>query len=193
MRVCVVCSDLLLHAGLSSLLEQVPEVDLARTDGSVASANRLANHLSAIVICSDALSPVEFAELSQLRSSSSISVIAISTTNEAQIEPACSFADRSVARHLGYGALRKALLSLSGPIKEKKASGNSKRSRSLTKRETEVGRLIARGHSNRQIGLELGLREQSVKNLTSTIMRKLLCENRVQVALRFAERAKIAG
>jgi DNA-binding NarL/FixJ family response regulator len=40
--------------------------------------------------------------------------------------------------------------------------------------------------SNRKISQITGLREQSIKNLVSVIMRKLHCENRVQVALKLA-------
>jgi DNA-binding NarL/FixJ family response regulator len=54
----------------------------------------------------------------------------------------------------------------------------------LTRREYDVALLVARGLSNRSIAQASGLQEQSVKNLVSTIMRKLHCENRVQVALR---------
>ena len=36
----------------------------------------------------------------------------------------------------------------------------------------------------RRIGQIMGLQEQSVKNLVSVVMRKLNCENRVQVALK---------
>jgi DNA-binding NarL/FixJ family response regulator len=38
--------------------------------------------------------------------------------------------------------------------------------------------------SNRRIAHVTGLREQSIKNLVSVVMRKLNCENRVQVALK---------
>lgn len=54
----------------------------------------------------------------------------------------------------------------------------------LTKREYDVAMLVARGLSNRSIAQNAGLQEQSVKNLVSVIMRKLNCENRVQVALK---------
>lgn len=54
----------------------------------------------------------------------------------------------------------------------------------LTRREYEVASLVAKGFSNRRIAAVTGLREQSIKNLVSVIMRKLKCENRVQVALR---------
>lgn len=54
----------------------------------------------------------------------------------------------------------------------------------LTKREHEVALLVAKGMPNRKISQLTGLREQSIKNLVSVIMRKLHCENRVQVALK---------
>lgn len=54
----------------------------------------------------------------------------------------------------------------------------------LTRREYEIARLVAQGLSNRRISAISGLREQSVKNLVSVIMRKMGCENRVQVALK---------
>lgn len=56
----------------------------------------------------------------------------------------------------------------------------------LTKREYEVAALVAKGFSNRRVAEVTGLREQSIKNLVSVVMRKLKCENRVQVALRLA-------
>lgn len=54
----------------------------------------------------------------------------------------------------------------------------------LSRREYEVAQLVAKGMSNRKIAAVTGLREQSIKNLVSVIMRKLRCENRVQVALK---------
>jgi len=62
----------------------------------------------------------------------------------------------------------------------------------LTKREYEVASLVAKGYSNRRVAEATGLREQSIKNLVSVIMRKLKCDNRVQVALRLAN-ATVAG
>lgn len=62
----------------------------------------------------------------------------------------------------------------------------------LTRREYEVASLVGKGFSNRRIAAVTGLREQSIKNLVSVIMRKLKCENRVQVALRLTS-ASIAS
>jgi len=60
----------------------------------------------------------------------------------------------------------------------------------LSRREYEVGCLIAKGCTNQSIAKEMDLKEQSVKNLVSTVIRKLQCENRVQVALRLASVSK---
>jgi DNA-binding NarL/FixJ family response regulator len=62
----------------------------------------------------------------------------------------------------------------------------------LSNREYEVARLVARGCSNATISRILALKEQSVKNLVSTVIRKLRCENRVQVALRLANQPDLA-
>ena len=56
----------------------------------------------------------------------------------------------------------------------------------LSRREYEIACLIAKGYTNRVIAEQMALKEQSVKNLVSTVIRKLHCENRVQVALRLA-------
>lgn len=56
---------------------------------------------------------------------------------------------------------------------------------SLTAREIEVSRLIASGLSNKQIGEQLKISEQTVKNHTYTIYRKLTVTNRVELTIRF--------
>jgi two-component system, NarL family, response regulator DegU len=97
--------------------------------------------------------------------------------------------DRLVNRQSGAGELFAALEDLGGRvyigrtfIRESRrtyGAGND-----LTRREFEVAQLVAKGMSNRKISQITGLREQSIKNLVSVIMRKLQCENRVQVALK---------
>ncbi|MBI3722292.1 MAG: helix-turn-helix transcriptional regulator, partial [Fimbriimonas ginsengisoli] len=57
----------------------------------------------------------------------------------------------------------------------------------LTPREHEISLKVAEGLSNRDIAQDLGLAEQTVKNLVSVVMRKMGCKNRVQVALRLAK------
>ena len=52
----------------------------------------------------------------------------------------------------------------------------------LSNRQYQVARLVGAGMTNREISAELCLNEQSVKNMVSTILRRLECTNRVQLA-----------
>lgn len=98
--------------------------------------------------------------------------------------------DRIINREAGAQELFTALEELGGSVKmvarpfvreSRRSYGNGN---DLTRREYEVAQLVAKGMSNRKIAQITGLREQSIKNLVSVIMRKLHCENRVQVALK---------
>ena len=53
----------------------------------------------------------------------------------------------------------------------------------LTARETSVLSGVARGDSNREIGLRLGIGEQTVKNHVSVLIQKFHLRNRVQLAV----------
>jgi len=60
----------------------------------------------------------------------------------------------------------------------------------LTKREMEVLRLIARGRANKEIALELGVAEKTAKTHVSNILQKLNLADRTQAAL-YAVREKL--
>ncbi len=103
-----------------------------------------------------------------------------------------SGADRVYSRTQGSQGLIKAIREV-GNLFVRTPTGGIREARSragnrfdLSKREFEVASLVAKGYSNRKISEIVGLKEQSVKNLVSVIMRKLRCENRVQVALRLS-------
>jgi DNA-binding NarL/FixJ family response regulator len=57
----------------------------------------------------------------------------------------------------------------------------------LTDRETEILKLVARGLSNKEIGLRLSLAEGTVKNYVSGILQKLGVQDRTQAALKARE------
>lgn len=53
----------------------------------------------------------------------------------------------------------------------------------LTRREEDILRLVARGLSNKEAALELGLQEKTIKHYMTTILEKLQARNRVEAAL----------
>lgn len=63
------------------------------------------------------------------------------------------------------------------------ANKEEEKFRELTSREIQVLRLIAKGHTNKQIGQELYISEKTVKNHITNIFRKLQVEDRTQAAL----------
>jgi DNA-binding NarL/FixJ family response regulator len=66
------------------------------------------------------------------------------------------------------------------------------KSQTLTAREVEVIRLIARGLSNRDIASALGTVEGTVKNQASSILHKLGVPNRVGAVLRATQLGLLA-
>jgi len=53
----------------------------------------------------------------------------------------------------------------------------------LTPREREIVRGVVAGRTNRELARELGLNEQSVKNVLSTVYLKCHVRNRLELAL----------
>lgn len=53
----------------------------------------------------------------------------------------------------------------------------------LTERERQILELVARGHSNKEVGLELFLSEKTVKHHMTNILQKLQVRNRVEAVL----------
>jgi DNA-binding NarL/FixJ family response regulator len=210
MRFTVVCNDPLLSEGLQSLLSSLGTIEVGKTDGSLKASVLLARQrlIDAVVVTTDHAKPEELEQIAKLKEEMGIRVIAVSNFDEEPSNFELHLADVLVSRDNGLQGLKRAVSVLDRAIQpfagapaNNFASLNAAamRSRSprqprLTRREWDVVQQVAQGKSNRQIADELGLREQSVKNLVSGIMRKLNCENRVQLALQFtSEPTKIAG
>lgn len=62
----------------------------------------------------------------------------------------------------------------------------------LTDRERQVIASLARGRSNKEIGTELGIQEQTVKNHVSHILGKLGLEDRLQIVVFAARRGLVS-
>ena len=113
-------------------------------------------------------------------------ILALGTLKVVAVEPKPSpeYGAFSISQDGSKAALLKLVKDAVGTrknlVRESRASYGSR----LTSRELDVAKLVAQGHPNRRISEMLELQEQSVKNLVSVIMRKLQCENRVQVALK---------
>ena len=60
----------------------------------------------------------------------------------------------------------------------------------LTLRERDVVRGIIAGRTNREMAIEFGLSEQSIKNVLSTVYQKCHVRNRLELAL-FAVRHRL--
>lgn len=59
---------------------------------------------------------------------------------------------------------------------------------SITEREQQVMRLIAQGHTNQEIGRELGISEKTVEKHVSALLEKLNVNSRTQVAVHAVRR-----
>jgi DNA-binding NarL/FixJ family response regulator len=96
--------------------------------------------------------------------------------------------DATITRKSGGDELLQKIMGLESKLPKRDLVRETKRAyrkgNALTRREYEVAELVAKGYSNRKISEVSTLREQSVKNLVSVIMRKLQSENRTQVALK---------
>ncbi|MGW3417582.1 response regulator [Streptomyces phaeochromogenes] len=84
--------------------------------------------------------------------------------------------DSSVARHL--------TASLPAPTPAPTASPSRTVAAVLSPRETDILRLVAQGHTNREIAARLYLSEGTVKNHVSRILTRLALRDRTQAALR---------
>ena len=70
------------------------------------------------------------------------------------------------------------------------ASSQPNSGSSLTQRERQILRLIVSGHSNKQIGRELGISEKTVKGHLTNLFQRIGVQDRTQAAL-WAEREGI--
>ncbi len=192
MRVAVVAKNALMRDGLMSLLMNDGNLQVVGGGEFISHAAGLLSDMGLLVVSADGLEVDDWITLGELRASGRIKVILITAPDSPSAFKAADVTTRTVdggaaliAAAKRFGSLRTEV-----PIKASVGMVNDSSSvytrsrRGLTRRELEVAKLVAQGMSNRRVSQTLDLQEQSVKNLVSSVMRKLGCENRVQVALK---------
>lgn len=70
----------------------------------------------------------------------------------------------------------------------KEARGDEPANGSLSSQEKRVLELVAKGKTNKETAIALGLSRKTVKNYLSTIFRKLQVRRRTQAAMLFREK-----
>ena len=83
--------------------------------------------------------------------------------------------------HLAPEAAARLLREVQAPAPTAPARGET-----LTERETDVLRLVARGRANKEVAAELGIAEKTVKTHVSSVLNKLGVQSRTQAALHAA-------
>ncbi|MGB0682222.1 MAG: LuxR C-terminal-related transcriptional regulator [Magnetovibrionaceae bacterium] len=96
-----------------------------------------------------------------------------------------------VSGHLGNGQVDSPSFGATFDQGRDQAAGRDDALAGLTRRQLEVLELMAKGHSNLDIGSELGLNLSTVKNHVSRIFKVLDVENRTQAVLRFNDERRV--
>ena len=205
MRVAVVCKDPLLRDGILSLLAHEGAFEVAAGGEHVAGMIRAmqVEGPSVLVAVADMMDTDDWVQLNHIKASGEAQIVLIVSSATSTIGQ--KVADAVVRRSEGSASLIQIVRRFIGPSVYRHAGYSEDRipasaiyepaasiygsPRNLTKRELEVAQLVAQGMPNRRIAAVLQLQEQSIKNLVSAVMRKLDCENRVQVALRLSGRS----
>jgi DNA-binding NarL/FixJ family response regulator len=188
MRIAICSKEGLFAEALSSLLDQHGQFQVVANENDPQSLVTASKEHRAHILIVDSyqLNPSDLQFLLGARAFGDFGIILIAPREQAS-DFVDLTVDRLIAKEEGAQGLFSALEQLGGKgglvaVREPRrryGAGND-----LTPRELEVAQLVGKGMSNRKISQVTGLREQSIKNLVSVIMRKLHCENRVQVALK---------
>lgn len=186
MKVSVICADPLMSEGLASLLKYSGGFAVvsreSQLDKGLVAASKYA--IDVVVLTEDVVDAEEEPKIPRLHGFAGMKIIFLG--NDSKGIPVHTAIDPS----LGSSELFAALRALAGDdYSEPEAptaavTEDPNQSVSLSPREKDVARLVARGLSNRNIAEILGVQEQSIKNTVSSLMNKLGCDNRVQVLLK---------
>jgi DNA-binding NarL/FixJ family response regulator len=131
--------------------------------------------------------------LSLLRKACNAVIVVVSATEQRQEVAAAQRAGASavVSKSVSMDALKEVVMqALTGTLPEQKwirPAGSltfaEKVGRGLTVRQQEIATMLMEGHSNKEIGLRLGLAEITVKTHLTAIFRQLGVVNRTQAVI----------
>jgi DNA-binding NarL/FixJ family response regulator len=131
--------------------------------------------------------------LSLLRAACNAVIVVVSATEQRQEVNAAQRAGASavVSKSVSMDALKEVVMqALAGTLPEQKwirPAGSltfaEKVGRGLTVRQQEIATMLMEGHSNKEIGLRLGLAEITVKTHLTAIFRQLGVVNRTQAVI----------
>lgn len=194
MRIGLCCTEGLFSDALASLLDHHGSFQVVATAANardlIGAAKEQRAHILIVDYNDIAKNDIQF--LLGARAVGDFAVLVIAPEGVTDLD--ADVVDRVISRSAPATSLFEALGELGGrvrtsvrPYVRESRRGYGRAANELSRREYECAQLVAKGMSNRKIANITGLREQSVKNLVSVIMRKLSCENRVQVALKLTQ------
>ena len=182
MRIAVFSKERLFLDGLSGLLDRRGSLQVVARETTAKAVVSSAKKASAqlLIVDSEKLDVDEVQFLLGARAVGDFFLAMIGEKNE------YSSVDATISRSSSADDLYQSVSALSTlvPVVSRHGKRSYRKGDTLTRREYEVAKFVAKGMSNRSISEVSELREQSVKNLVSVIMRKLKCENRTQIALK---------
>ncbi|MHB8637705.1 MAG: response regulator transcription factor [Fimbriimonadaceae bacterium] len=175
--------DPLLREGLGALIEREGPINIVASAADLEACLVAARQTGAstVLVDVDDLKPADATLLPGIRALG-VKVIGIARKEDSDPKLVDIVIARSAGKDVLIRRIRESLVGGRSYGRGRTAYGGR-----LTPREHDVARLIAQGLPNREIASRLQLREQSIKNLASVVMRKLRCDNRVQVALQLSQ------
>jgi DNA-binding NarL/FixJ family response regulator len=200
-RVLIVDDSPLMRVGLARSLEDDPDIELVATAAGAGEGLRLAEELRPDVVLLDLHMPEVGGQvvLERLREQlPDVRALVVTASEEAQslLDAVASGAAGYLTKRASPEELRQAVVAVHGGSSvitpelaghllhayAGRASGETGRRPMLTRREQDVLRLVAQGHTDKEIGRTLGLSPRTVQTHLTRIREKTGARRRAELA-----------